>query len=555
MTKFIIVSGGVMSGVGKGVVTASIGKILKEYGNSVTLIKIDPYINFDAGTLRPTEHGEVWVTDDGGEIDQDLGTYERFLDQTIPKQNGITTGQVYQAVIERERNGEYLGKTVQLIPHVSDEIVARIKRAADGFDVAVIEIGGTVGDSENVPFFFAAKSLERKLGADHVAYVLVTYLPVPRHIQEMKTKPTQQAIKLLQQEGISPDFIICRSDQALDMVRKKKIEVYANIPLDHIISAADSRSIYQVPLAMEAEGFGRKLAKRLNLSDTKQPDWGTWRAAVRTIMEPTRQVRIAVVCKYLASGDYQLLDSYVSIKHALVHAGAAHGVGVQIEWVDADELSANGNCDARLADFDGVLVPGGFGNTGVDGKIESIAHARSNGVPYLGICYGLQLAVVEFARNVLGWTDAHTTEIDDATQHPVVDILPAQKEIIAEHRYGGTMRLGAYRATLAPNSLVHQLYARAGRITENRQGSAIVAERHRHRYEVNPAYTQQLEKHGLRIAGTHVRQDGTSLVEYIELPGHPFFVATQSHPEFTSRLGNPNPLFAGFVRACVMQQK
>lgn len=546
MTKYVVVVGGVISGVGKGVATASIGKILKEHGYKTTLIKIDPYINYDAGTLRPTEHGEVWVTDDGGEIDQDLGTYERFMDQDIPKKNNITTGQVYKAVIDRERRGEYLGETVQFIPHIPDEIINRIKQASDGYDIVIIEIGGTVGDYENVPFLFALKTLECDLGRDSFAYVLVSYLPIPNHIYEMKTKPTQQAIKLLRQEGITPDFIICRGKQPLDEVRKKKIETYLHIDSEHVISAPDVETIYQVPLDLEQEKIGEKILKRLALTSRKNPNWDQWQQLVNAIRYPSKRVRVAIVGKYLDTGDFSLTDSYVSIYQALVHAGAAVDAGIDIIWIDAKLYEKKSEQLSDLAQFDGIIIPGGFGNSGTEGKIKVLEYARKNGIPCLGLCYGLQLSVIEFARNVCNLSGANTTEVDTQTAYPIIDMLPMQKEILKENAYGGTMRLGSYNAQVIKGTKVQQLYAKHDRIVDD-----MVQERHRHRYEVNPVFINQLESKGMKFSGYHTRKDGTKLVEFAEFTEHPFFITTQAHPEFKSRLGNPSPLFYGFVKACL----
>jgi CTP synthase len=541
-TRFIVVAGGVISGVGKGVATASIGKIIQEYGFSTTLIKIDPYINCDAGTLRPTEHGEVWVTEDGGEIDQDLGTYERFLNISIPKKNNITTGQIYKTIIEKERAGEYLGQTVQFIPHVTDEIIARVKQAAAGYEVAVIEIGGTAGDYENMPFLYAMKAIERELAPQQVAYVLVTYLPVPAHIDEMKTKPTQQAIRLLGEHGIMPDFIICRSQYPLDTIRSRKIEAFAHLAPERIIAAPDVASVYHMPLIFENQDFGKKLLRQLHLEPRRNPNWSAWQERVQHIEKPQTLVNVAIVGKYIKHGAYSMTDSYLSICHALIHAGAELNVGVQITWLDATLFEQQPAKLKMLGEFDGVIVPGGFGTVGIEGKINAIAYVRTHEIPFLGLCYGLQLAAVEFARNVCFLGGAHTTEVDGATPHPIIDILPLQKEILQNHRYGGTMRLGAYEAMLKPGSLVHKLYG-------VHAPEAKVYERHRHRYEVNPRYVDQLEQHGLIFSGYHQRADDTVLMEFAELPAHPFFVATQAHPEFKSRLGNPNPLFVGFVQA------
>lgn len=546
MTKFIVVAGGVISGVGKGVTTASLGKILKEHGYSTTLIKIDPYINYDAGTLRPTEHGEVWVTDDGGEIDQDLGTYERFMNTNIPKKNNITTGQIYKAVIDRERRGEYLGETVQFIPHILDEVIERVKDAAGDHDIAIIEIGGTVGDYENMPFLYALRSLEREIGRTNMVYMLVAYLPIPHHIHEMKTKPAQQAVKLLNEAGISPDFIICRAQKALDDVRRKKIEVFANIDRDHVISAPDIASIYEVPLFFEKENLGEKVLAHFGLTSKKQPDWQAWQSLVHNIRQPEQRVKIGIVGKYLDTGDYSLTDSYVSIYQALVHAGAQHSTGIDITWIDAKEFENDASACEKLAQFDGVVIPGGFGMSGVNGKLKAIEYVRTHSIPYLGLCYGLQLAVVEFARNMCGLSDAHTTEVNPDTPHPIIDVLPLQKDLLERNAYGGTMRLGSYYAMLKDKSKVHELYTAAKRLDDEH----LISERHRHRYEVNPVYVPQLEQAGMLFSGFHLRGDNTKLVEFIELPEHPFFVATQAHPEFKSRMGNSSPLFSGFVQAC-----
>ena len=547
-TRFIVVAGGVISGVGKGITTASLGKILKEHGYKTTLIKIDPYINYDAGTLRPTEHGEVWVTEDGGEIDQDLGTYERFIDEDILKRNNITTGQIYKTVIDSERRGEYLGQTVQFMPHILDEVKRRILEASAGYEIAIIELGGTVGDYENVPFLFALKGLERELGIESIAYVLVTYLPIPDHVQEMKTKPTQQAVRLLGQEGILPDFIICRAKQPLDDIRKKKIEQCSYVHADQIISAPDIQTVYEMPIYLENEKIGKKLLHHFNLPSRKEPNWNRWQKLVDAIKNPPYKVKVAIVGKYLDIGDFSLTDSYVSIFQALVHAGAHMEVGIEITWINAQNLENNTQKLAEFSRYDGVIIPGGFGNSGVEGKIATISYVRTHSIPYLGLCYGMQLAAIEYARNKCNLADAHTTEVNPATRHPIIDILPTQKQLLAQHEYGGTMRLGAYSAHLKPASKVAQLYREFGKITDAR---SLISERHRHRYEVNPAYVQILEEQGISFSGYHNRADGTQLMEFLELPNHPFFVATQAHPEFKSRLDNPSPLFSGFVKACI----
>ncbi len=571
MTKFVVVAGGVMSGVGKGVTTASIARILGEHGYKVTAIKIDPYINYDAGTLRPTEHGEVWVTDDGGEIDQDLGTYERFLDADIPKKNNLTTGQIYKTIIDKERSGKYLGETVQFIPHVPDEIKRRVKEASKGYDIAVVEIGGTIGDHENVPFLFAMKSLERELGKENVAYVLITYLPIPSHIEEMKTKPTQQAIRLLGETGIFPDFIICRAKRALDNIRKKKIELYANISSENVISEPDIDTVYSIPLDLEREQLGIKILNELKLKPKKSLELSEWKKLVGRIQNPKSRIKIAIVGKYIDIGDYSLADSYLSINQALIHAGAALNVGVDISWVDAKTFEDDESKVNDLKNFDGIIVPGGFGSSGVEGKIKAVKFAREKNKPYLGLCYGMQLAIVEYARNACGMKNANTTEVDAKTEYPVIDILASQKEVMEKKKYGGTMRLGAYAAVLKDKSQVLKLYEETGRIKEDEKrmrelikdksqefrlgvlekGKKVVLERHRHRYEVNPNFINELGNMGLSFSGHHLREDGTKLMEYIELPKNDFFIGTQSHPEFKSRLGSPSPLFYGFVKACM----
>jgi CTP synthase len=542
MTRYIVVVGGVISGVGKGVASASIGRMLKEHGFDVTAVKIDPYINCDAGTLRPTEHGEVWVTDDGGETDQDLGNYERFLGVSIPKINNITTGQVYKTVIEKERRGEFLGETVQLIPHVTSEIQSRIEKASEGHDIAIVEVGGTVGDLENIPFLFAAKSLEHKVGKDNIIYILVTYLPIPSHIDEMKTKPTQLSVKLLLENGIQPDFILCRGKKALDEVRKRKIEIYSNLSPGSVISMPDAKgpgtanTTYVIPLNLEKEEFTKKLMNRFGIVEKKVPDWTEWKAAVERITNPQKEVKIAIVGKYVDIGDYTLADSYISINKAMEHAGSACNARVNIGWVDSKELEKAGADPKQiLAGYDGIIIPGGFGSTGVEGKINAIRYCRENNIPFLGLCYGLQLAVVEYSRNVCGLDGANTTEIEPNAKYKVIDILPEQRAVSDK---GATMRLGAYRALLKEGTLVRRLYG----------NSPEASERHRHRYEVNPDYHSRILEGGLVFSGM---SPDSKLVEFIELPEskHIFFVGTQAHPEFKSSLLKPAPLFKGFIEA------
>ncbi len=572
--KYIVVAGGVISGVGKGLATASIGKILQYYGYKTTAIKIDPYLNYDAGTLRPTEHGEVWVTDDGGEIDLDLGNYERFLGLDLPRTNNLTTGQIYHAVIERERRGEYLGQTVQPIPHITDEIKERVQHAALGYDIALVEIGGTIGDDENIPFFFAMKGLEREIGEANIMYVLVSYLPVPDHINEMKTKPTQHAVKQLSGHGMVPDFIICRATRPIDEVRKGKIEISANIPRDRIISSPDLDIVYQAPIHYESEQVGIKMLAHLGLEPKKEPDWTRWTHLVQKIRQPSQTVKVAMVGKYVEIGDYEFTDSYISVNQSLEHAGANLDTRIDISWIDSASLEMGGVEDV-LGGFDGIIVPGAFGEGGAEGVIEAIRYARENGLPFLGLCHGLQMAVVEYARNVVGLKDANSAENDPDTPYAVIDIQMSQREIIEESRFGGTMRLGGYVAVLRRESVVLDLYERTGRLEEDawrinrlrknpaeafRLGVLLdsergVIERHRHRYEVSPKFVDLLDEFGLIFSGYHRREDGTKLMEFVELPEHPFFVATQAHPEFKSRLEQPAPLFYGFVEAVVTHAK
>jgi CTP synthase len=568
-TKYIVVVGGVMSGVGKGLATSAIAKILIENGFSVTAVKIDPYISYDAGLFRPTEHGEVWVTDDGGEIDQDLGNYERFLDIDIPRTHNITTGQVYKTVIDKERKGEYLGATVEFIPHITDEIKSRVKKASENYDICMVEIGGTMGEYQNIPFLFAMKSLQIEIGMENMIYILITYLPVPSHIEEMKTKPTQQAIKLLSENAIFPDIILCRARKPLDMIRKKKIQTYANISADYVISAPDTDNLYSIPLNFENEGIGDKIIEKLRLKTKKESDWKEWREYIDHIDNPEKTVDIAIVNKYVVTGSFKLADCFISVSQSLVHAGAEVNTRVNIHWIEAKSIEEAADPGDILGEFDGILIPGGFGQQGFEGMIKTARYARENNIPYLGLCYGMHVAICEFARNVCGLDDASTTENHPDTPHPVITIIESQKNTLATKGYGGTMRLGAYAANIDRNSFIYSLYEKTGRIELDsrkiekfrreedqrfrlgrlEKSEIAIVERHRHRYEVNPDYIDKLTGKGLVFSGHHIRDDGTRLMEFIELPDHPCFIATQGHPEFTSRLGRPNPLFLGFVEA------
>ena len=573
--KFVVVAGGVMSGVGKGLTTASMGRILREYGYRTTAVKIDPYINYAAGTMRPTEHGEVFVTDDGGEIDQDLGNYERFLGIDLPRRNNLTTGQIYHTVIERERRGEYLGHTVQPIPHLTDEVQRRIVEAGEGFDIVLIEIGGTGGDYENELFLFAVKGMERELGEEHFLYVLITYLPIPSHVGEMKTKPTQQAIRLLSQQGIFPDFIICRAETPLDDVRKKKIMVNANVPKEHIISAPDMATIYDIPVRLEEEGLGAKMLAKLGFEPRRRPDWSRWERLLERSKGPARRLPVAMVGKYVEIGDFQLTDSYISVNQSLLHAGVSRDVGVDITWIDGRDFESGERSVEELLDYGGIIVPGAFGEGGSEGVITAIRLAREQGVPFLGLCYGMQLAVIEYARHMAGIERATSEEFSDDSDYQVVAIQESQRHALEQNRYGNSMRLGAYAAVLRKDSRVLEIYERSGRLLEDgarirqlldtpeesfRIGQImidrdkVVLERHRHRYEISPRFVELLEEEGLVFSGHHRRVDGTRLMEFIELPDHPFFIATQAHPEFKSRMDNPAPLFSGFVDAALARR-
>ncbi|KYK22133.1 CTP synthetase [Thermoplasmatales archaeon SM1-50] len=535
MVNYIIVTGGVVSGLGKGITTASIGKILVSHGYKVTAIKIDPYINFDAGTLRPTEHGEVWVTEDGGEIDQDLGHYERFLDINIPKCNNITTGQVYRAVIEKERNGKYLGKTVQPIPHVTDEIKRRIRVPAEDakFDFVLVEIGGTVGDYENVLFLEAVRQMKHE--GEKVLYVHVTYVPVLKSLGEAKTKPTQHSVKLLREIGIQPDFIITRSEKPLDDVRKEKIALFCNVSGEDVISDSNIDNVYGVPLMFEQQNLCKKILKKLGLRK-EEIDFNAWKNYIAKIRKLDKKVKIGIIGKYFDIGAFKLSDSYISVIEAVKHAAWNNNVRPEIEWIDSKIFEKRPRKIVNLKKVDAIIVPGGFGLSGIEGKIATIKYARENKIPYLGLCLGMQLAVVEYARNVCGLKGANTTEVEKNTPHPVIDFIPDQVKIVTESRYGATMRLGAYPAVLTEGSQIRKLYDNQHKIYE----------RHRHRYEVNPQYIETLEKKGLLFSG---RSPDGVLMEFMELPAHPYFTATQAHPEFKSRPMKPSPLFDGLLKA------
>jgi CTP synthase len=524
--KFIFVTGGVASGLGKGITTASLGRLFKSRGLRVTLQKLDPYINVDPGTMNPFEHGEVFVLDDGAETDLDLGHYERFTDENLHKGSNLTTGAVYSAVISKERRGDYLGKTVQVIPHITDEIKARIRSLAESenADLVVVEVGGTVGDIESLPFLEAIRQLRNEIGRENCAFVHVSLMPFIGPSGELKTKPTQHSVKELRSLGLQPDAIVCRSDRVIGRHLKEKISLLCDVPISGVISAIDADSIYKVPLVLHREGLDDYLADYLRVE--QEPDFSEWQALVRRVEAASEPVSIAIVGKYV-----NLHDAYLSVVEALAHGGFEHGAALDLFWVASDELSS-GNAAEALRSADGVLVPGGFGIRGIEGKIEAIRYARETRVPFLGICLGLQCAVVEFARNVCGLEGANSSEFDPATPHPVIDLLPEQKDVTD---MGATMRLGAQPCHLVPGTRAAAAY-----------GELVVYERHRHRWEVNPVYQETLERCGLVVSG-HTK-DGR-LVEIVELADHPFFVAGQFHPELRSRPTHPHPLFREFVGA------
>lgn len=513
------------------------GLLLQQRGYKVNLVKIDPYLNVDAGTMNPTEHGEVFVLKSGLETDQDMGNYERFLNRDLGPEDYMTSGMVYMSVIQRERALQYGGGTVETLPHVRDEIIRRIEAAAEASNsqISVIEIGGTVGDFQNALFIEAARVMKLKDPED-VGFVMVSYLPVPGTLGEMKTKPTQSAVRELNSYGVQPDFIIARSTGSMDEKRKEKLAISCNVRPDRIISAPDVESIYDVPLNFERDNLGDLLLDKLRLPKDKASDMGEWRAFVEKTKKADRPVvKIGIVGKYFDTGDYILSDAYLSIIEALKFSGAALGVKPQITWLNAKDYERGADVET-LADYDGILVPGGFGETGIEGKLKAIQYAREHKIPYFGICYGMQLMVVEYARNVLGLTDAHTTEINPETKNPIVAIMDAQKQHIADGNYGGTMRLGTYLEKLTPGTIAHEAY-----------GADEVEERHRHRYEINPAYVKQMEDAGMVFSGKS--PDGV-LMEVAELPRdvHPFMLGTQAHPELQARPLAPHPLFTAFLK-------
>ena len=543
--KYIFVVGGVMSGVGKGVASSSIGKILQAHGFNVTAIKIDPYVNVDAGTMNPTEHGEVFVLDDGMECDQDMGNYERFLNKDFTSANYMTTGSVYLSVITKERNLEYGGKQVEVVPRIPLEVIERIDKAVakDKADIVITEIGGTVGEYENILFLEAVRTLKIRHPND-VFLVLVSFLPaLGAGGTELKTKPTQHAVRSLNAVGLHPDMILGRAATAMDAKRKEKLEFMSSIPKGYVISAPNVENIYELPLYFEKERVSEKIIGKLGLKSKKR-DFRDWQKFARLAKASTKTVKIGIVGKYFGTGDFVLEDSYISVIESIKHASFSLRRKPEIHWIDAEDFDPTVNKDWKvnlktLNNYNGIIVPGGFGSRGVEGKIEAIRYCRKNKIPYFGLCYGMQLAVAEFARDVLKWKDAHTTEIDKNTKHPVIDILPEQKKNLETKNYGATMRLGAYPANLKPGTIARGAY-----------GAAKISERHRHRYEVNPKYIDTLQKNGMVFSGI---SPDRRLMEIMELPKsvHPFFLGTQFHPEFKSRPLRPQPLFVEFIRAAI----
>lgn len=542
--KYIFVVGGVMSGVGKGITAASIGTILKSRGYGVTALKCDPYVNVDAGTMNPTEHGEVFVTKDGDETDQDMGNYERFLDEDLTKTNYMTTGRIYQSVIEKERNLDYGGKCVQVVPHVPEEIIRRIDNAAKKCkaEIVITEIGGTVGEYENLLFLEAARMVKLAHPKD-VIFILVSYLPIPSMIGEMKTKPTQHANRQLNSCGIQADFILCRSEKPIDEKRREKLAVFCNIDPDNAISAPDVDSIYDIPVNFENENIGAKLLKCLNAKPRKK-DLVGWKKMVQEAKAATKGIKIGIVGKYFDTGDFVLSDSYISVIEAVKHACWSQGLKPNLTWLTSEQYEKDKNKLKELKEYDGIIIPGGFGSRGIEGKIAVAGYCRENKIPYFGLCYGMQIATIEFARNVCGMKDANSEEINPETTHPVIHIMTDQLKKLKAKDFGGSMRLGSYDCKLQKNTISYDAYKQIKNPISGKP--PVIQERHRHRYEFNNDYRDQLIEKGLIVAGTNSDRD---LVEIIELPNHPFFVGVQFHPEFQSRPGRPHPLFAAFIKA------
>jgi CTP synthase len=531
--KYVFVTGGVVSGLGKGITAASLGRLLKARGYKVTMQKFDPYINIDPGTMNPVQHGEVFVTDDGAETDLDLGHYERFIDESLTKNSNVTTGKVYWSVLQKERRGDFGGGTVQVIPHITNEIKSRFHRnySTNETEIAIIEVGGTVGDIESQPFLEAIRQFQHEVGHENAILIHVTLIPYLKASGELKTKPTQASVKELQSIGIWPDIIVCRSEHPLDNGLRSKIALFCNVPKEHVLQNLDVEVLYEAPLAMEEEHLAEVACKCLNL-ECPEPDLAEWRAMIDAWKHPQHEVTVALVGKYI-----QLHDAYISVVEALKHGGVANRTQVNIKWVDSETVTKE-NVAEILGDVDGILVPGGFGDRGIDGKIYAIQYARENKVPFLGLCLGMQLSIVEFARDVVGYEDAHSIELNPFTEHPVIHLMPDQNGI---EDIGGTLRLGSYPCVLDHSSKSYQLY-----------GAETIHERHRHRYEVNNDYRKVLVDNGLLLAGL---SPDNRIVEMIEIPDHPWFIATQAHPELKSRPNRPHPLFKGFIEAALKNKE
>ncbi|MBQ7616148.1 MAG: CTP synthase [Butyrivibrio sp.] len=525
--KYIFVTGGVVSGLGKGITAASLGRLLKARGYKVTMQKFDPYINIDPGTMNPVQHGEVFVTEDGTETDLDLGHYERFIDENLDKNSNVTTGKIYWSVLQKERRGDYGGRTVQVIPHITNEIKSKFYRnfTDDETRIAIIEVGGTVGDIESQPFLEAIRQFQHEVGHENAMLILVSLIPYLRCSQEIKTKPTQSAVKTMQGMGLQPDVIVCRSEMELDQETKDKIALFCNVPSSHVLNNLDLVYLYEAPLAMEKEHLAQVACECLNL-ECPEPDLTDWKAMVDTLYSLKQETRVALVGKYT-----QLHDAYISVVEALKHGGISNQTAVDIKWIDSEEVTED-NVAELLSDVDGLIVPGGFGDRGIEGMITSIKYARENNLPFLGLCLGMQLAIVEFARHVVGYSDAHSIEFDPNTQHPMIALLPDQNGV---EDIGGTLRLGSYPCVLDKDSKAFELF-----------GSENITERHRHRYEVNNDFRNVLVQNGMKLCG--MSPDGR-IVEMIELPSNSFYMATQAHPELKSRPNRPHPLFSGFIKA------
>ncbi len=526
-TRYVFVTGGVVSSLGKGIIAASLGRLLRARGITTTIVKLDPYLNVDPGTMSPYQHGEVFVTEDGAETDLDLGHYERFINTDLSRMNNVTAGYIYKAVLEKERRGDYLGGTVQMIPHVTNEIKNFIRKAAQhtGAQIVIVEVGGTVGDIESLIFLEAIRQMRKDVGRDNVCYIHATMIPHLRTTNELKTKPTQHSVDTLRSRGIQPDILVCRTERQLSSSIREKLSLFTDVDIESVIQCRDVQHLYEVPLYLEQEGLAARVLERLHMTNG-EPDLSEWRALVERIKRPSKTVNIAIVGKYV-----MLSDAYISVVESLKHAGAKTGQAVQIKWVLSEDIEKHGPAE-YLSGVDGILVPGGFGDRGIEGKVQAAEYARVNKIPYLGLCLGMQIAVIEFARHVAGMEGAHSTEFDPNTPYPVIDLMPDQHNVVDK---GGTMRLGRYPCRLTAGSLAEKVY-----------GQPVISERHRHRYEVNNKLREKLARAGMVFSG---RSPDDRLVEMIELPDHPYFIACQFHPELKSRPDNPHPLFVGFVEA------